>query len=677
MVDTGSSVTIISAKFFDKIARKMKKQPLIKEAMYKIQGVTGHLEKPRGEVKDLPLRFQRNGLVWNLNACITEATAADIILGTNFLIKYGAMLDLPRQQLILTKTKEYQEVIPLIEKKQLRIRMVSVIEQMDIDQPQERDAMEVDYNPSWKCSEGSKEFQCMKRFIPDDVDEDPEPCVKCHNRYYEQVRYAEAKAKYDSFKYTAHSDSCASHYRHGRGYDEVEDAYAWYKKGTQLKPNGDIVDKNVIYGNVGSDWTKYHPEWKPTITRKKDPRYKERTKKWKTWFIDVPEEDEIARQALEAYEEKHRKNEVYELEIPYVIQRHKKRQVKCEIQESHCIINDQQIEWEEVRKMQTKFTKRPERHERPYHYKGPATRCWDRIHLNGPDEHCEHCVWMVQVCRAIAALPDKRLTKLEAEGKLKARVRLSPWQEIKAPFPTNWQELGDISFRRWTPNSKPPKLTDKGYVLYSNEDVLVKGSMAIPTGIDLQIPQNATAMLCPYDPAATYVVNLMTLSPEQRVQVHVIAPFPTVVRAQQAVALLILIPRLHPAPETVALGQKVQEKPSPFLQVLEPEQKLAMDKLLRKYEDIFAEDLTQLGQATIIQHRIETIPGRTAFSKRYKQSWESEDFITAEIERMQKANIIEQLDIDIDEDSRSTPFAAPVVIVGKKDGSKRFCVDYR
>ena len=97
--------------------------------------------------------------------------------------------------------------------------------------------------------------------------------------------------------------------------------------------------------------------------RKKDPRYEERTKKWKTWFIDVPEEDKIARQALEAYEEKHRKNEVYELEIPYVIQRHKKRQFKCEIQESDCIINDQQIEWEEVRKMQTKFTKRPERHE--------------------------------------------------------------------------------------------------------------------------------------------------------------------------------------------------------------------------------------------------------------------------------------------------------------------------
>ncbi|CAG8669305.1 10736_t:CDS:1, partial [Paraglomus brasilianum] len=123
----------------------------------------------------------RNGLVWNLNVCIMEATAADIILGTNFLIKYGAMLDLPRQQLILTKTKEYQEVISLVKKKQLQIRTVSAIEQMDIDQPQEHDAMEVDYNPKWKCSDGLKEFQCMKRFVPDDVDEDPEPCVKCHN----------------------------------------------------------------------------------------------------------------------------------------------------------------------------------------------------------------------------------------------------------------------------------------------------------------------------------------------------------------------------------------------------------------------------------------------------------------------------------------------------------------
>jgi len=46
------------------------------------------------------------------------------------------------------------------------------------------------------------------------------------------VSYAEAKAKYNSFKYTAHSDSCASHYQHSQGYDEVDDAYAWYKKGT-------------------------------------------------------------------------------------------------------------------------------------------------------------------------------------------------------------------------------------------------------------------------------------------------------------------------------------------------------------------------------------------------------------------------------------------------------------
>ncbi|CAG8674241.1 3634_t:CDS:1, partial [Paraglomus occultum] len=52
-------------------------------------------------------------------------------------------------------------------------------------------------------------------------------------------------------------------------------------------------------------------------------------------------------------------------------------------------------------------------------------------------------------------------------------------------------------------------------------------------------------------------------------------------------------------------------------------------------------------------------------------------FITAEVERMLKAGIIERAPIDADPEARTYPFASPVVIVGKKDGSRRFCVDYR
>jgi len=71
------------------------------------------------------------------------------------------------------------------------------------------------------------------------------------------------------------------------------------------------------------------------------------------------------------------------------------------------------------------------------------------------------------------------------------------------------------------------------------------------------------------------------------------------------------------------------------------------------------------------------MPDKTTFSKPYKQCWENDEFIEAEVERMLKAGIIEKLDIDTEANIRMTQYASPVVIVGKKDGSKRFCVDYR
>ena len=121
LVDTGSSVTIISSKFFDKITEKMQKKPILEQAKYKIQGITGHFERPMGEVKNIPLKFRRNGPIWNLNACVTTTETADIILGTNFLIRYQAGLNLAKNQLVLTKRNGTQEKIQLLEKIKLHI----------------------------------------------------------------------------------------------------------------------------------------------------------------------------------------------------------------------------------------------------------------------------------------------------------------------------------------------------------------------------------------------------------------------------------------------------------------------------------------------------------------------------------------------------------------------------
>ncbi|CAG8669338.1 5655_t:CDS:1, partial [Paraglomus occultum] len=201
LVDTGSSVTIISAKFFDKIAGKPNIRPITKKTTYKIQGVTGHLEEPKGEVKNVPLKFRRNGPTWGLNACIMNSAAADIILGTNFLNRYKALLNLPEKKLTLTNLNGIKEEIPLVEKHQLHIRPVNVIEAMDTEQSQELDAMEIDPNPKWKCMKGPKELNCIPVYTPDHILDDPEPCEKCAKRQDEYHHFRRKKSFYEKLKY--------------------------------------------------------------------------------------------------------------------------------------------------------------------------------------------------------------------------------------------------------------------------------------------------------------------------------------------------------------------------------------------------------------------------------------------------------------------------------------------
>ncbi|KAL3862869.1 hypothetical protein ACJMK2_008815 [Sinanodonta woodiana] len=91
-------------------------------------------------------------------------------------------------------------------------------------------------------------------------------------------------------------------------------------------------------------------------------------------------------------------------------------------------------------------------------------------------------------------------------------------------------------------------------------------------------------------------------------------------------------------------------------------------KLLCKYESVFAKSKSDLGRTNIVQHKINTgnanpikqHPRRLPLSKRQA----AED----EIDGMLKDGIIEP---------SKSPWASPIVLVQKKDGSVRFCVDYR
>lgn len=101
---------------------------------------------------------------------------------------------------------------------------------------------------------------------------------------------------------------------------------------------------------------------------------------------------------------------------------------------------------------------------------------------------------------------------------------------------------------------------------------------------------------------------------------------------------------------------------------LTKEQKTNLVDLLQQYRHLFAWDATQLGRTDLVQHTID-VGNATPIKKRwYRTSRMERDFIAGEIDRMLQQNLIEK--------SRG-PWAFPVVLVRKKNGKLRFCVDYR
>ena len=99
----------------------------------------------------------------------------------------------------------------------------------------------------------------------------------------------------------------------------------------------------------------------------------------------------------------------------------------------------------------------------------------------------------------------------------------------------------------------------------------------------------------------------------------------------------------------------------------ESEQKQARELLL-KWEQLFAQNDLDLGKTTLIKHKIR-LTDQTPFKERYR-------CIPSHMDDDMRAHIQEMLDIGAILKSHS-PWASAVVLVCKKDGGLRFCIDLR
>ncbi len=99
-----------------------------------------------------------------------------------------------------------------------------------------------------------------------------------------------------------------------------------------------------------------------------------------------------------------------------------------------------------------------------------------------------------------------------------------------------------------------------------------------------------------------------------------------------------------------------------------PNQKAELFNLLETYRDQFSTSSSDIGNADIVKHSVDVGDHPPIKQKAYRipesQKTKVSDLITA----MLKQGVIRP---------SNSPWASPIVIVRKKDGSDRFCIDFR
>ena len=94
----------------------------------------------------------------------------------------------------------------------------------------------------------------------------------------------------------------------------------------------------------------------------------------------------------------------------------------------------------------------------------------------------------------------------------------------------------------------------------------------------------------------------------------------------------------------------------------------SLKKLIAKHADVFALDNSELGHTELGQHHVDTGESPPIKQPARRIPFVHREKISVMVDEMQKLGVVRP---------SSSSWASPVVLVPKKDGSYRFCVDCR
>ena len=97
-------------------------------------------------------------------------------------------------------------------------------------------------------------------------------------------------------------------------------------------------------------------------------------------------------------------------------------------------------------------------------------------------------------------------------------------------------------------------------------------------------------------------------------------------------------------------------------------QKKQLHNLLQNYSDVFSTDSFNIVRTSTVKHCIPLIDKHPFRLPHRRIPPAQYHLVKEQLEKMEKTEVIRR---------SSSPYASPIVIVHKKDGSLRVCIDYR
>ena len=203
------------------------------------------------------------------------------------------------------------------------------------------------------------------------------------------------------------------------------------------------------------------------------------------------------------------------------------------------------------------------------------------------------------------------------------------------------------------------------------DDIVIPGKHEIIQRARIKNPSLEQSLLEPnYELTSkgVLVARVIVKPKEQIVPVQIINPGEDPIKLYKGtnIGSLELIETDDPILEEAS--EKQTNNISFELSHLDEKERNQLNNMLQEYQSSFARDLSELGSTSVVKHRIET--GTASPIKQLPRRLPNalRPVVDEQVQEMLKNDIVRP---------SMSPWASPIVLVRKKDGTWRFCVDFR